>query len=98
MELKCRKFLFKSFQVYYTTKINRVMCLSVPGKVISLDGSCAKVQIGEITCEVCTKLVEDVKIGDYLLIHTGFAIEKLSEENAVEILKILNEIFCLGST
>ncbi|HUS87702.1 MAG TPA: HypC/HybG/HupF family hydrogenase formation chaperone [Bacteroidales bacterium] len=72
------------------------MCLSVPGKVISLDGSCAKVQIGEITCEVCIKLVEEVEIGDYILIHAGFAIEKLSQEKADEILKLLNEIFCMG--
>ena len=73
------------------------MCLSVPAKVVSLDGSTARVQIGEITCEISTRLVEDVKVGDYLLVHTGFAIEKLSQEKADEILKILNEIFCLGS-
>jgi len=74
------------------------MCLSVPGKVISLDGSRARVQIGEVTCEVSTKLIEEVEIGDYLLIHAGFAIEKLSQEKADEILKLLNEIFCMGST
>lgn len=68
------------------------MCLSVPAKVISIDNDKAIVSIGGTKYEASLQLLEDVKIGDYILLHTGFAIQKLSEEEAQETLKLLNEL------
>lgn len=68
------------------------MCLSVPAKVISVEGSSAKVLYGSAVMSVSTALLEEVKINDYVLVHTGFAIQKLSIEDADEMLKMLREI------
>lgn len=67
------------------------MCLSVPAKVISIDGELAKVSIGGTEYEASLQMVEDVNIGDYVLVHTGFAIQKLDEEEAIETLKVFND-------
>ena len=68
------------------------MCLSVPAKVTGLDRNYADVVMGKSTFRVSTSLLEDVKIGDYVLIHTGFAIEKISKESADEMVRLLREI------
>ena len=68
------------------------MCLSVPAKVISIDNDKAIVSIGGTKYEASLQLLEDVVVGDYILLHTGFAIQKLSEEDAMETLKLLNEL------
>jgi hydrogenase expression/formation protein HypC len=51
-----------------------------------------KVDFGGVTREACLEYVPDVQIGDYTVIHVGFAISQLSEEEAMETLKLLNEI------
>lgn len=51
-----------------------------------------KVDFGGVTREACLAYVPDVQIGDYTVIHVGFAISQLSEEEAMETLKLLNEI------
>jgi hydrogenase expression/formation protein HypC len=73
------------------------MCLAVPGKVISFDKSnpelkMAKVSFGGVLKEVCIQWLPDVKIGDYVLVHVGFALSKVDEKDAEETLKILREI------
>ncbi len=68
------------------------MCLSIPGKVISVDGDKAIVSVGGTEYETSLQLLEDVKIDDYVLIHTGFAIQKLDEEEALETLRLFNEM------
>ncbi len=68
------------------------MCLSVPAKVISLAGDKATVVIGESRILVSTALLESVSVDDYVLIHTGFAIEKISKQDADEIIRMINEI------
>ncbi len=68
------------------------MCLSVPAKVISIDNDKAIVSIGGTKYEASLQLLEDVKVGDYILLHTGFAIQKLSEEEAQETIKLLHEL------
>ena len=67
------------------------MCLSVPAKVISIEGELAKVAIGGTEYEASLQMIENVNVGDYVLVHTGFAIQKLDEEEAIETLKIFDE-------
>ncbi len=68
------------------------MCLSIPGKVISVDGDKAVVSVGGTQYETSLQLLEEVNVGDYVLMHTGFAIQKLSEEEAEETLRLFNEL------
>lgn len=67
------------------------MCLSIPAKVISINENDAIVSIGGAEKLASLQLVEDVKIGDYILLHCGFAIQKLSIEDAEETMKIIRE-------
>lgn len=68
------------------------MCLSIPAKVVDINGMVADVSVGGTVFKAGLQMVEDVKIGDYILLHTGFAIQKISEEEANETLRLLNEI------
>jgi len=67
------------------------MCLSVPAKVEEIDGQMAKVSVGGAIYEASLQMIEDVNIGDYVLLHTGFAIQKMDEEEALESLKLFEE-------
>ena len=69
------------------------MCLSIPSKVISINGNKAIVSVGDTEYEASLQLVEDIRVGDYVLLHTGFAIQKISEEDAQETLELLGELF-----
>ncbi len=72
------------------------MCLSIPSKVVKIDEerNTAVVDTMGVTREAGLELVEheDIKIGDYVLIHIGFVMNKISEEDALESLKVYNEI------
>ncbi len=68
------------------------MCLAIPMRVIRIDGDKGVVEIGGMRREVGLQLVEGVKVGDYLIIHAGFAIQKLDEQEALETLKIWEEM------
>jgi len=74
------------------------MCLSVPAKVISIDGDTGKVSVGGSIIEIGLQLVENVKVGDYVLVHTGFALEKINADEAVETLKMLEELRINGES
>ncbi|MBU1011498.1 MAG: HypC/HybG/HupF family hydrogenase formation chaperone [Bacteroidetes bacterium] len=67
------------------------MCLSIPAKVESIEGEMAIVSVGGTTYEASLQMIDNVEIGDYVLLHTGFAIQKISEEDAAETLKIFEE-------
>ncbi|MEM3673042.1 MAG: HypC/HybG/HupF family hydrogenase formation chaperone [Candidatus Bathyarchaeia archaeon] len=68
------------------------MCLAIPAKVISIKDDKAQVDFGEgVLREVNVTLV-DAKIGDYVLVHAGYAVQVLSEEEAYETLKLWSEI------
>jgi len=67
------------------------MCLSIPAKIISIEGDKAQVSVGGTRVEAGLQLVDDVKVGDYVLVHTGFAIQKISEEEAQETLELFKE-------
>jgi len=72
------------------------MCLAVPGKIVEInevDGlQMAKVDFGGIFREACLDYVPEAKIGDYCVIHVGFAISLLSESEALETLELLKQI------
>ena len=67
------------------------MCLSIPAKVDSIEGDMAMVSVGNVTYKASLQLIDDVNVGDYILLHTGFAIQKINEKEAAETLKIFEE-------
>jgi len=68
------------------------MCLSIPAKVLSIEGDMAKVAVGETICNASLQIVEDIQVGDYILLHTGFALQKLSKEEAEETFRLFEEL------
>lgn len=68
------------------------MCLGVPGKVIEIHGNKCTVDIMGVSREISIDFVKDVKIGDYLVIHAGCAIQKLDEEEAQNTLRLFEEL------
>lgn len=72
------------------------MCLAVPVEVISVQGSEAEVDIGGVRRSVSITLTPEVKVGDYVLLHTGYAISVIDEAEARETLDMLREMIALG--
>jgi hydrogenase expression/formation protein HypC len=68
------------------------MCLSIPAKIISIEGETARASVGGTIINVGLHMIDDVKAGDYVLVHTGFALQKISDEEAQETLKLIKEI------
>lgn len=77
------------------------MCLGVPGKVTHIQESpigmtMGKVNFGGITKEVCLAYVPEVQVGDYVLVHVGFAISRIDEQEAAEVFEMLRQMDELG--
>ena len=68
------------------------MCLAVPFHVKTIDGQYAEVEIGDVSRRVSIALTPDVKVGDYILVHTGYSIGVVDEEEAQETIKLFNEL------
>jgi hydrogenase expression/formation protein HypC len=72
------------------------MCLGIPGKVVEIyeanNTRMGKVDFGGIKKEVCLAYLPDIEIGDYAIVHVGFAITQLDEASAVETLAMFHEI------
>lgn len=72
------------------------MCLGVPGKVVEIyeqhGTRMGKVDFSGIQKEVCLAYIPDIEVGDYTVIHVGFAITKLDEESALETLKMFRDL------
>jgi len=73
------------------------MCLGVPGKVLSVEEkqlgmAMGKVSFGGIKKEVCLAYVPDVKVGEYVIVHVGFAISKVDEAEAEQVFRMLEEM------
>jgi hydrogenase expression/formation protein HypC len=68
------------------------MCLAVPAKIIELENLNAKVEVGGLTREASMMLLPDAAVGDYVLIHAGFAITLVDEQEAIETLRIFDEM------
>jgi len=72
------------------------MCLGVPMQVKSIENETALCEIDGVQRQASLMMLDDVKIGDYLLIHAGFAIEKIDEEEAQLTLQALREALDMG--
>ena len=73
-----------------------VMCLAIPAKVMNLQGDKANVDFGQgVLREVNVSLVE-AKVGDYVLVHAGYAIQIIEEEDAKETISLWNSILEAG--
>ncbi len=75
------------------------MCLAVPGKVIGIeerDGTrMAKVDFGGAVKDVCLAYLPDIEIGDYAIVHVGFALQRLDEQSALATLELFSRIGAL---
>jgi hydrogenase expression/formation protein HypC len=76
------------------------MCLGIPGKVIALYQAngmkMAKIDFGGVIKEACMEYLPEVKVGDYTIIHVGFGLSILDEQEAKETLDLLKQIDMLG--
>jgi len=72
------------------------MCLGVPMKVVKIEDDMATCEIDGVQREASLMMVDGVQLGDYVLIHAGFAIERLDVEDAEETLRALREALALG--
>ncbi len=68
------------------------MCLGIPAKILSVRGDTAVIELGGVEREVSVMLLEGASAGDWVIVHAGFAIEKLSQEEAEETLALIGEI------
>lgn len=68
------------------------MCLAVPGRIIELDGDTARVDFGGVTREANVTLVPEAALDSYVLVHAGFAIQVLNEEEAEETLGLFRQM------
>lgn len=68
------------------------MCLAVPSKIIGINENTGIVDVDGVKREVSLHLIENPEIGDYVMVHAGFAINKVDEDEALETLKVLREI------
>lgn len=68
------------------------MCIAIPAKVIEIYENESLADFGKIKKRVNTFFIEDIKLGDYVLIHAGCAIEKISEKEAIETIKVFKMI------
>ena len=68
------------------------MCLAIPALITRIDGQQAEVDIEGVTRAVSLQLTPDAKVGDYVLLHTGYAINVIDEDEAQETLKLLREL------
>lgn len=68
------------------------MCIGVPCQVIEIHDNMATIEIGGVQRKARLDLLDDVAVGNYVIIHAGFAIQKLDAEDALETLRLLKEM------
>ncbi|MFK0284587.1 HypC/HybG/HupF family hydrogenase formation chaperone [Streptomyces sp. NPDC090499] len=72
------------------------MCLAVPGRVVSIDDTSdpltGLIDFGGVQKQACLEYVSDVKVGEYVIVHVGFALQRLDEESALASLKLFEEL------
>ena len=73
------------------------MCLAVPALVLSIDGEFAQVDFGGASKRVCVTLLPELEVGEYVIIHTGYAIEKMKPEEAKKTLALFEEMAEMAS-
>lgn len=73
------------------------MCLAVPAKILEINGQKAKVDFGSVSTEVNISLIESPKIGDYVIVHAGYAIQVMDAAEAAETLELFQQILSQDS-
>jgi hydrogenase expression/formation protein HypC len=68
------------------------MCLSIPARIISINGNMADVSVGGTIFEAGLHMIENARVGDFILLHAGFAIQIIGEKEAEETLKLFEDI------
>jgi hydrogenase expression/formation protein HypC len=71
------------------------MCLAIPGKIVEMvdaENQIAKVDVGGVRRNVNIGMLDDISVGDYVLIHVGFAMSKVDEKEAEETLRLLQDL------
>jgi hydrogenase expression/formation protein HypC len=74
------------------------MCLAVPMKLVQISDSNAFAEIGGVQRQISLMLLPDAQIGDYVIVHAGFAIQKLNEAEAQKTLELLEQIAALDDS
>ena len=74
------------------------MCLAVPVRIVSIEGTNAKVDIAGVTRQVSIMLTPQARVGDYVLLHTGYAINVVDEVEARETLELFEKMAQLDET
>ena len=72
------------------------MCLAIPARVRSITGDKAQVDFGEKVLREVNVTLVDAKVGEYVLVHAGYAIQTMSEKDALETLSLWNEVLEAG--
>jgi hydrogenase expression/formation protein HypC len=88
------KFLLflKETGIIFKRNRDKSMCLAVPSKIIEINDQVAKVDVDGVIRETSIMLMDDVKIGDYVIVHAGFAINRIDEEAALQTLEDMRSI------
>jgi hydrogenase expression/formation protein HypC len=69
------------------------MCLAIPAKVTSIDGRMATVEAEGMATTADLSVLSDVKVGDYVMVHAGLAIQKYDEEEALANIALIRELY-----
>jgi hydrogenase expression/formation protein HypC len=72
------------------------MCLAIPTRIVSIDGQMAQVELSGVERQISLALTPEAQVGDYVIVHTGFALSVLDEEDAQETLRLFAEIGALA--
>ena len=67
------------------------MCLAIPSKIIKIENKMATIDVDGVTRKASMLLLEDAGVGDWVIVHAGFAIHKIDEEAALETIRFLKE-------
>ncbi len=68
------------------------MCLAIPSKIVEINDNMAVIDVDGVRREASLLMLEDPQVGEYVIVHAGFAIQKIDEEAALESLKLLREV------
>ena len=67
------------------------MCLAIPSRITQIDNEMATIDVDGVKRSASLMLLEDAAVGDYVIVHAGFAIKKLDEASAMETIRLLKE-------
>jgi hydrogenase expression/formation protein HypC len=77
--------------MYLIAKESNNMCLAIPSKIIKIEDGIGVIDVDGVRRKTSLLLVEDAKVGDYVIVHAGFALHKIDEAAAMESLRILKD-------